>query len=63
MTISSLGFPLGSAVGGTLTGPIGVTGTVLAAAGSGLALGFLPLPAPALRELGQARAVSGLSST
>jgi len=63
MTISSLGFPLGSAVGGTLTGRIGVTGTVLAVAGSGLALGFLPLLAPALRELGRARAVPGLSRT
>ena len=63
MTISSLGFPVGSAVGGTVTGGIGVTGTVLAVAGSGLALGLLPLAAPALRQLGQARAVPGLSRT
>ena len=63
MTISSLGFPVGSAVGGTVTGGIGVTGTVLAVAGSGLALGLLPLLAPALRELGPARAVPGLSRT
>jgi predicted MFS family arabinose efflux permease len=63
MTISSLGFPLGSAAGGTVTGGIGVTGTVLVVAGSGLALGLLPLLAPALRELGRARAIPGLSGT
>jgi predicted MFS family arabinose efflux permease len=63
MTISSLGFPLGSAVGGTVTGGIGVTGTVLVVAGSGLALGLLPLLAPALRELGPAWAIPGLSRT
>ena len=63
MTISSLGFPLGSAAGGTVTGGIGVTGTVLVVAGSGLALGLLPLLAPALRELGRARAIPGLSRT
>ena len=63
MTISSLGFPLGSAAGGTVTGGLGVTGTVLAVAGSGLALGLLPLLAPALRELGHARALPGLSRT
>jgi len=63
MTISSLGFPLGSAAGGTVTGGIGVTGTVLVVAGSGLALGLLPLLAPALRGLGPARAIPGLSRT
>jgi predicted MFS family arabinose efflux permease len=63
MTISSLGFPLGSAAGGTVTGGIGVTGTVLVVAGSGLALGLLPLLAPALRELGRTRAIPGLSGT
>jgi predicted MFS family arabinose efflux permease len=63
MTISSLGFPLGSAAGGTVTGGIGVTGTVLVVAGSGLALGLLPLLAPALRALGQASAIPGLSRT
>ncbi|HET9974512.1 MAG TPA: MFS transporter [Streptosporangiaceae bacterium] len=63
MTLSSLGFPLGSAAGGTVTGGIGVTGTVLVVAGSGLALGLLPLLAPALRELGRARAIAGLSRT
>jgi len=63
MTISSLGFPLGSAAGGMVTGGIGVTGTVLAVAGSGLALGLLPLLAPALRGLSPARAIPGLSRT
>jgi predicted MFS family arabinose efflux permease len=63
MTISSLGFPLGSAAGGTVTGRIGVTGTVLVVACSGLALGLLPLLAPALRELARARAIPGLSRT
>jgi len=63
MTISSLGFPLGSAAGGTVTSGIGVTGTVLIVAGSGLALGLLPLLAPALRGLGPVRAIPGLSRT
>jgi predicted MFS family arabinose efflux permease len=63
MTISSLGFPLGSAAGGTVTGGLGVAGTVLAVGGSGLVLGLLPLLAPALRELGRARAFPGLSRT
>lgn len=43
MTISSLGFPLGSAVGGALLGGIGVPGVILAVACSYLALGLLPL--------------------
>jgi MFS family permease len=60
MTISSLGFPLGSATGGVLAGGIGVTGTILAIAGSCLALGLLPLLAPALRTAGGARTPSGL---
>ena len=63
MTISSLGFPLGSAAGGTVTGGLGVAGTVLAVAGSGLVLGLLPLLAPALRELGRPRGFPGLSRT
>jgi MFS family permease len=63
MTISSLGFPLGSAVGGTVTSGIGVPGTVLAVACSGLALGLLPLLAPALRSLRGAVAVQGTEST
>jgi MFS family permease len=60
MTISSLGFPLGSATGGVLAGGIGVTGAVAAIAGSRLALGLLPLLAPALRTAGGARMPPGL---
>ena len=51
MTISSLGFPLGSAAGGVLLGGIGVPDVVLAVAGCYLALGLLPLFAPGLRAL------------
>jgi hypothetical protein len=54
MTISSLGFPLGSAAGGVLARGIGVPGVILAVACSCLALGLLPLLAPALRTLGGA---------
>ena len=39
MTITSLGFPLGSAVGGAVTGGIGVPAVILAIACSYLALG------------------------
>jgi MFS family permease len=63
MTISSLGFPLGSAIGGVLTGGIGVPGTIVAIACSYLALGLLPLLAPALRPLGGARVAPGLPRT
>ena len=49
--ISSLGFPLGSAIGGALIGGIGVPGVILAIACSCLLLGLLPLLAPALRGL------------
>jgi predicted MFS family arabinose efflux permease len=63
MTISSLGFPLGSAIGGVLAGGIGVTGAILAIAGSCLALGLLPLLAPALRTLGGVRTAHGLLKT
>jgi predicted MFS family arabinose efflux permease len=49
--ISSLGFPLGSAIGGALIGGIGVPGVILAIACSYLLLGSLPLLAPALRGL------------
>lgn len=63
MTISSLGFPLGSAAGGTVTGGLGVTGTVLAVASSGLALALVPLLAPALREVGRPSVIPGLSRT
>jgi hypothetical protein len=46
-----------------VTSGIGVPGTILAVAGSVLALGLLPLLAPALREIGQARAIPGLPRT
>ncbi len=49
MTISSLGFPLGSALGGALIGGFGAPGVVVAIACSGLALALLPPLAPALR--------------
>jgi len=49
MTITSLGFPLGSAVGGAVMGGIGVPAVILAIACSYLALGLLPLLAPPLR--------------
>ena len=49
MTISSLGFPLGSAIGGVIIGGIGVPAVILAIACSYLVLGLLPLRAPALR--------------
>ncbi|MFY9929010.1 MAG: MFS transporter [Streptosporangiaceae bacterium] len=55
MTISSLGFPLGSAAGGVLLGGIGVPDVVLAVAGCYLALGLLPLFAPGLRALDPGR--------
>ncbi len=58
MTISSLGFPLGSAAGGVVISGIGVRGVVLAIACAGLALGLLPLLAPALRALGPRPALS-----
>ena len=51
MSISSPGFPLGRAIGGTLIGGIGVRSVILAVACSYLALGLLPLLAPALRRL------------
>jgi predicted MFS family arabinose efflux permease len=51
MTISSLGFPLGSAIGGVLLGGIGAPGVVVVIACSYLALALLPLLAPALRSL------------
>jgi len=43
MTISSLGFPLGSAIGGALIGAAGVPVMILAVGGGYLALGTLPL--------------------
>jgi hypothetical protein len=49
MAIASLGFPLGSAVGGAVLGGIGVPGVILAIACPYLALGLLPLLASPLR--------------
>jgi MFS family permease len=59
MTISSLGFPLGSATGGVLAGGIGVRGAIVAIACVSLALGLLPLLAPALRTVTSARTAPG----
>ena len=56
MTISSLGFPLGSLAGGVLLGGIGVPDVLLAVSGCYLALGLLPLLAPGLRTLDPGRA-------
>jgi MFS family permease len=63
MTISSLGFPLGSAIGGVLAGGIGVRGAIVAIACSYLALGLLPLLAPALRTVTSAPTVPGRPQT
>ncbi len=61
MTISSLGFPLGSAIGGALIGAAGLRTVILGIACGYLALSLLPLLAPALRRLaGPARATGGL---
>src|SRR5690348_10856070 len=49
MTITALGFPLGSAVGGAVIGGIGVPAVILAIACSYLVLGLVPLLAPPLR--------------
>jgi MFS family permease len=43
MTISSLGFPLGSAIGGALIGVVGIPVMILAVGGAYLALATLPL--------------------
>jgi MFS family permease len=63
MTISSLGFPLGSAIGGVLAGGIGVRGAIVAIACSYLALGLLPLLAPALRTVNSAPTFPGRPQT
>ena len=49
MTISSLGFPLGSVIGGVLLGAIGVPVMIPVIAGAYLALGSLPLLTSGLR--------------
>jgi predicted MFS family arabinose efflux permease len=56
MTISSLGFPLGSAAGGAVLGGLGAPDAVLAMAGCYLLLGLVPLVAPGLRALDAGRA-------
>ena len=48
MSVSSLGFPLGSAIGGALIGAVGVPAMILAIAGAYLALGPLPALASGL---------------
>ena len=55
MAISSLGFPLGSAIGGALIGAMGVRALILATAGAFLALGSLPLLVSGLRAAPGAR--------
>jgi hypothetical protein len=59
MTISSLGFPLGSVIGGVLIGAIGVPAMILAIAGAYLALAALPLLASGLRAYPGARPAGG----
>jgi MFS family permease len=51
MTISSLGFPVGSALGGVLIDAAGLRTVIIAIACGYLAFGLLPLLAPALRQL------------
>lgn len=53
MTISSLGFPLGSAIGGALIGVVGVPVMILAVGGAYLLLGALPLLAYRGAQAGQ----------
>ena len=59
MTISSLGFPLGSLTGGALIGAVGVRAMILVVAGAYLALGSLPLLASGLRAYPAARPMAG----
>jgi predicted MFS family arabinose efflux permease len=51
MTISSLGFPLGSALGGVLIDAAGLRTVIIAIACAYVAFGLLPMIAPALRRL------------
>jgi MFS family permease len=59
MTITSLGFPLGGAVGGAVIGGIGVPAVILAIACSYLVLGLVPLLAPPLRAIVQFTGATG----
>jgi hypothetical protein len=58
MTISSAGFPLGSAVGGALIGAVGVPAVILAIAGAYVALAALPVLTAGLRAYPGARPVA-----
>jgi predicted MFS family arabinose efflux permease len=58
MTISSLGFPLGSAAGGAVLGALGAPDVVVAVACCYLPPGLLPLFAPGLRALDSGPAAS-----
>jgi hypothetical protein len=51
MTISSLGFPVGSALGGVLIDAAGLRTVIIAIACGYLGFSLLPLLAPALRQL------------
>jgi predicted MFS family arabinose efflux permease len=62
MTISALGFPLGSAAGGAVLGALGAPGVVVAVACCYLALGLLPLFAPGLRALDSGPAASRIQA-
>jgi predicted MFS family arabinose efflux permease len=59
MTITSLGFPLGSAVGGAVISGIGVPAVIAVIACSYVALGLLPLLAPPLRATVEFTRVTG----
>jgi len=59
MTISSAGFPLGSAIGGALIGAVGVPAMILAIAAAYLALGSLPVLTAGLRAYPGARPLAG----
>ena len=55
MTVSSLGFPLGSAAGGALIGAVGAPTMILVIAGAFLALASLPVLAVGLTARSGAR--------
>jgi hypothetical protein len=59
MTISSAGFPLGSAIGGALIGAVGVPAMILAIAAAYLALGSLPVLTAGVRAYPGARPLAG----
>jgi predicted MFS family arabinose efflux permease len=59
MTITSAGFPLGSAIGGALIGAVGVPAMILAIAAAYLALGSLPVLTVGVRAYPGARPLAG----